>query len=383
MLRSSLCLVAALAVLSLLAGPAAAQDAGVPTGGSLAATDFFIGIQAEEGTNLTDFQSARFFDKAACECDVPVNIFVTLTASGFQKRNTLTSRMGNIEFWIGTDCNVILNRANRCMLLNNTLFASFLMLGRVTLPTNARFLSTYTAEGQTVDGGAVISGQFPNPTCTLPVPQFNQGVWVLVDVGGDSSYETSVKRNVFIDLEGPPAPEPVQVSGGNQALIVSWPALDTAVYTDLLGYQVLCDRAGELQVFNDGTFAPGFEQCVNGKTLTGVVGLDPRFTCSPQLSVSTTGFRVKLLQNDIFYGAAVVSIDQHGNASKPTVVYGRPEKTKSFYDTYREGGPEDAGKAAGGFCSLSPSPRPGAPATAATAGLALLALVIAGRRRRR
>jgi hypothetical protein len=387
MLRSSLRLAVVLAGL-LLARPAAAQDAGT-TGGNLASTDFFIGLQAEPGANLTDFQSARFFDRAACECDVPISIYVTLTASGFAKRGTIT-RTGNIEFWIGTDCSNIFNREQRCLRLKSTLFASFLMLGRDTMPTNARFLSTYTSPGQqSADGGIVVSGDFPNPTCTLPVPQFTQNVWVLVDQGGDSQYETVTKREVLIDLEGPPAlqgppaPNPVTVTGGDQALTVSWTPIDSAIVTDILGYQILCDRAGSLQVFDDGTFAPGFETCEANRTLSGVVGLDPKFICSPLLSISTSSFRIKLLQNDVFYGAAVVSIDKHGNASIPTVLFGKPIKTKSFYDSYREGDPETAGKATGGFCTLSASPRLGASAAAATAGLALCALVVARRRRRR
>ena len=54
--------------------------------------------------------------------------------------------------------------------------------------------------------------------------------------------------------------------GGQQAVTISWPGVDSAVITDVLGYQVLCNRGGELQVFSDGTFEPGFQTCFKNIT---------------------------------------------------------------------------------------------------------------------
>jgi hypothetical protein len=151
---------------------------------------------------------------------------------------------------------------------------------------------------------------------------------------------------VNVVLEPPPSPDPnsITVQGGDQALVVSWQKLDTAVYTNVLGYQILCNRGGDLQVFNTGAFTPGFTSvgsvaasgvmCPAAAGMTGIEGLDPAFVCSPLLTTSATSYRVKILQNDIVYGVGVVSVDNSSNASQPDIFYGTPIKTKSFYDVY-------------------------------------------------
>ncbi len=52
---------------SLLTG-----SGGTTGAASFATTDFFVGVQAQKGVNLTTFDSARFFNIARCECDTPV-----------------------------------------------------------------------------------------------------------------------------------------------------------------------------------------------------------------------------------------------------------------------------------------------------------------------
>ena len=83
---------------------------------------------------------------------------------------------------------------------------------------------------------------------------------------------------------------------------------------------------------------------------------------------------MEILQNDITYAAAVVAIDASGNPSEPLVHYGKPIKTLSFYDVYRDQTP--AGEATGGFCAISTA-RPRAKTTAA------VAVAAGGRRDRR
>jgi hypothetical protein len=257
-------------------------------------------------------------------------------------------------------------------------------------------VSTYTAYGSTVDDAGVVSGSttFPpngNPTCTLPVQQFNQSLWVLVDVNGDGNYDVTIQHQVTVDLTPPPAPDPnsITASGGNEALIVKWPSVNTTnnPVTDLLGYQVLCNRAGSLQVFDNGTFGAGYQICEpNGVGGGTVESLDPLFTCSPLLSATTTSYRVKILQNEITYGVAVVSIDNSGNASAPTVLYGTPIKTSSFYDVYREGGVGQEGQATGGLCAVGPaSVRPRRQVWLGLGGAVMvgLGLVVVRSRRRR
>lgn len=45
--------------------------------------------------------------------------------------------------------------------------------------------------------------------------------------------------------------------------MVGWEKLDTSVYYDLAGYQILCNRGGSLQVFDTGSFSPGFTSAVS------------------------------------------------------------------------------------------------------------------------
>ena len=176
----------------------------------------------------------------------------------------------------------------------------------------------------------------------------------------------------------------ITVQGGNEAVVINWPGVDSSIYTDVLGYQVLCNRGGSLQVFADNTFGASFQTCAG--TLpdgAGVQELNPPFVCSPLLSPTTRSFRVKILQNDITYGVAVVTIDRSSNASTPDIFYATATKTKSFYDVYRNDDPAHAGGASGGWCALAA----GGSSRGTLGGLglasAIAALMIARRRRRR
>jgi hypothetical protein len=199
----------------------------------------------------------------------------------------------------------------------------------------------------------------------------------------------------------------VKIQGGNEALVINWDAIDTALVPDLQGYQILCSRADQYQVFNigyapdgglgtsGGPFGAAFQTCPATRTGMGVEGLDPTFVCSGILTAQTTSTRVEILQNDITYAAAVVAVDNSGNPSPVTVgattvngscganpgCYGTPIKTLSFYDVYRNQTPQ--GQATGGFCAL-PTARPRLASTLgglALAALGALGLAITRRRR--
>jgi len=384
--RVSLLAFASLLLLLAAARPARAQfDGGVTGVGALAPADFFIGIQRENGVNLTDFEVERFFNKANCDCNTPVFIFVTLLPSGFAKRNI--GMQGNMDFWIGSDCANPTTRAlGKCDLLQSLTLTTFLQNGKATIQTDARVISTNTAL-TTVDsdGGSVNTptvGTFtPTPDCTSTTQKFAQTVWALVDYGSDGVYDVSVTRAVDVRLVPPPGPDPAQtrLDPGNEALVMSWAQVDSSIYPDLQGYQILCQRGPGLQVFADGTFSPGFQTCPTTQTGTAVAGLDPLFTCSPLLGRTTQSFRIEILQNAIVYGAAVVSVDISGNASAPDILFAAPVKTKSFYDVYRT--PD--GKAAGGFCAVGPGRSTGAATACGAAGASALAIALTVRRRRR
>jgi hypothetical protein len=387
----------------LATGTASAQTggtSGTPTASAITADDIFIGVQDVENANLSDFNVNRFFNKARCDCDEDVFVFVSLKPSGIAKRANAV-RTGALELWVGPNCDQITFRLSQCKQLANPTWAEFLNLGKRNFQTNARIISTYTNAGAgSVDGGTTSFVFPPNgtPDCTAPIESFNQTIWVLVSITSVGTYDIVAKRLVPVRLTPPAAPEMTQenVQPADQALIVSWPKINTALFPNILGYQVLCNRAGSLQVFANGTFAPGFHSarsvCPDKPdrfpTAGGVEGLDPLFACSPLLTATNDSYRVKILQDGIPYGVAVVTVDTSGNPSVPDVFYESPVRTKSFYDLYRDGNTGNNGDAtpggdAGGFCNLAPEatrPRWGMLGIVA---VALAAIVIARRRRRR
>jgi hypothetical protein len=377
----------------LSAGAARAQFGGTTgttgTGGTvgtaaLSASDFFIGIQAQQNSNLSDFAVNRFFNKANCDCSTPVFIFYTLLPSGFAKRAATQTASGTVEFWVGTSCDNVLLRNAQCQNLGISTLPTFFQLGHQTLPTDARVVSTYTTVSGTVvgDGGFVTTGTgmfSPTPDCTAPVQMFTQNAYLLISLAGNQTYDVVVTRPINIDLSPPPPPSNVKTAAGNEAVTINWTGVDTSLYPDLFGYQVLCKRGANLQVFSTGTFTPGFLTCPATTMGTGLEGLDEAFVCSPLLSALATSFRVEILQNGITYGVAVVSVDNSKNASTPDVFYDTPQNTKSFYDVYRE--PPNMGGATGGLCAVAAPARRGWVALLPVAAVATV--MIARRRRRR
>jgi hypothetical protein len=389
LLRPALRLTASAAVL-LVAGTAAAQDAGTS---DFAASDFFIRVQYPAGSNLSDFEASRFFNKARCDCKTKVNIYVTLSQSGLAKRATASNK-GSLEIWIGADCDQVNLRGGRCHLYKSVLMSTFLRddSARENVEAFADELSFQPNLGTTVD--AAVLGGFPNPDCTITGEQFTQKIWAIIDSDNDGTPNVSATQDVLIDLTPPPAPDPnsVTVNSGNQALIVNWTRIESGSIPDLAGYQLLCNRGGELQVFANSTFRPGFLTCTNPDAGVGAIdpqydagveGLNPLYTCSDLLPATSSSFRLKILQNDITYGVAVVSVDKSGNASPPDLFYAAPIKTKSFYDVYRNDDPDHPGAANGGMCALSPEAKSAGGLTGLCAALTIIAIVVARRGRRR
>lgn len=378
--------------------PAQAQIPGTAgTTGTTAATladgDIFIGIQQQEGSNLAAFDLARFFNKANCDCDAPVFIYYTLTASGFAKRSTVTT--GTVTFWVGSQCSMPLLQQQDCRLLASEPIATFMALGRDTISTTARIMSTDTTITMSVgaDGGVVSSspGVFtPTVDCTSPTNGFTQTVWANFDYGSNGTVDYSASQAVQVDLTPPPAPTGVTIAPGNEAITLRWTSVDYTVNMDLQGYQILCQRGGGLQVFADSTFTPYVKSCDKTRTAPGPAGLDPLFVCSPLLNRSDTAFRVKILQNGIYYGATVVAIDNSGNASPADVQFAQPAKTDSFFDVYRDGNQTNGGSgqmatpgaATGGFCAVGGEGRLGR-WSAGAAATALVAVLLFRARRRR
>jgi hypothetical protein len=366
---------------------------------ALSADDLLIVVQSMPGVALADFDLQRFFNIANCNCATPVSVFFTFTQSGFAKKPTLPQ--GTIEFWVGLNCNNVTVR--NCQRLGDTLaLSTFGANGGIVVTTTADHLSqnfgqpSVTGTTTVGDGGVLISdGGATTSGCNSGVA-FSQTIWALVTFTGDAPYDVSATLGINVDLAPPPPPDPTKivVGSGNEGLNVNWTGIDTSVTPDLQGYQVLCDRAGSLQVFANGTFGAGFRTCASTPIPDGlnghILGLDPNFTCSKMLTQTASSWRIKVLQNDITYGVAVVAVDNSYNASAPTVIYQKPQKTLSFYDVYRNGdetntmpgGMPTPGGASGGYCAVASSTS----RTAGAAGLAGIALATAlalGARRRR
>jgi hypothetical protein len=368
------------------------------SGTAFAAGDFFPSIQQQTDppVSLTTFELSRFFNKANCECATPVNVFIGLLGSGVAKRATAGITTGTVSIVLGTGCSSIMGlqtgqAAGACLQIASEPVLTFLNQASYTVPTNAQQLSTFfNSTGAVFDGG---TSNGTAATCTAPTGQsFTQTINFNFDFG-TGTIQLSVPLMVIVDLVPPPAPTGVKIQGGDEALAINWTGVDQATTPDLLGYQILCSRADQYQVFNEsptsdggtstGAFGSAFQVCPNTRAGMGVEGLDPLFVCSPQLSAQSTSTRVEILQNEITYAAAVVAIDASGNPSESVIGFGKPIKTLSFYDVYRDQTPQ--GQATGGFCAISTT-RPRAKTTAAVLSLlavASLGLVITRRRRRR
>ena len=107
-------------------------------------------MQSEPGVNLSDFTVARFFNKANCDCNVPVYIYVTLVQSGFQKRTSVQAGLttsSSIEFWLGANCADPILRGLTCKLLKQESLIQFLMFGSDTIKTDTQTMSAYVASG--------------------------------------------------------------------------------------------------------------------------------------------------------------------------------------------------------------------------------------------
>jgi hypothetical protein len=377
------------------------------TGGStgtstFSSSDFFVGVQQTQGVNLSDFDVARFFNQARCNCSTPVYLFIAIQPQSVGKRTTITNVQGNITVLLGPDCTTTqFEGIGNCFVLAQEPTLTFLNDTSFTIKTDARTLSTYLnptlgtfdAGTTSVDGGAAVQGTSTG-ACSA-TGQFDQTVNVLIDFNGDTNTDVpGLSSSLLIDLSPPPPPTNVTIQGGDEALIMKWTDVDTSLTTDLLGYQILCSRADAYQVFKEngtdgsatGPFNAGFQVCPQFYPAdAGIEDSNPRYVCSPLLSAEAASYRVEILQNQITYAAAVVAVDNSGNASAPMVGYGTPIKTLSFYEVYRNGNPQDAGAASGGFCALATS-RPRLTSTLGSLlalGLGVFGVVRARRRRGR
>jgi MYXO-CTERM domain-containing protein len=258
----------------------------------------------------------------------------------------------------------------------------------------AAAISVTTGTGGTSGAGGSIGDGNLAVDCNLTQQLSTQTIWLLVDQDADSAFEFGASKQIPIDLTAPPALATPVVQGGNEALVASWTALTpTDDASGILGYQMICSRAGQFQVFPSGSYKPGYEtaatNCSDKHPGGGTIeSLDPNFLCSGLLSASATSARIKVLQNNIVYLVSVLAIDKHLNASLSLPINGTPIPSQNFFNKYRNadtskpGEVPDGGDDPGGFCSVDPTTTLPL-STLSALGMAGLTVVVLRRRRRR
>lgn len=402
----------AMAALALVSRDASSQTStGGTTGtttGTLGAGDFFLGVQKVEGVNLTPADQARFLDRASCECQRTTWLRALLYPAAAAKAVTVPST-ASVSMYLGNQCNSLLGLPN-CLPLKSVPFSEFKLNGlqvKTTVDVIAKLYGAVGAipgsggtsgsggdsgaggtsgsggisssGGTSGSGGVSGSGGDSGSTSTC-AGMITQSVWLLVETTPGLFDIATASLPLIIDGDPPPAPTNVVVNPANEALLVSWTAVDQTVTSDLTGYQLFCTRGDRFQVFKDGTFSTSIDSCLIGASdvsdlsPTAIMDRNTHYVCSDLLSTSTTSYRVKVLQNDIPYVVGVGAVDLHGNASLITPARPvSPKLTYDFYHAYRSGEPQ--GQATGGYCAVggASSERDLGAAALATGGLGLIA----------
>lgn len=424
--------------------PAHAQTAGTAgttttgtagTSGSLAASDFNIRLlrQTSPGkfTDLSDLEQTTFFNLARCQCpsDQQFRIRVEPTASGRGKQGFASGAYFRVYLSSGTSC-VSSDTSARLMAIRD---------GRTCKQVGQNVDLQAFLQGNGADLNVPLSSMYPpssdspNQTCG----SVGQG-YVVLYVNASNADEPSLfdtaspQKKYTIDISPPPAPTDVTVTGGNEALQVSWSGLSGV--TDLNGFLVFCSRGENLQVFKDSYYKNQYTSCATGtgagaggstdtggSTGTGgdagtggsasaagaggtttspvltyaqaddtipvgktfaapaqFTNLDPNYVCH-NLVTTQKSVRIDGLQNGAPYLVGVSAVDRSGNASPiKTVVFGEPVPTRDFLAGYKEAG----GEAEGGYCTFSGGKAPARFGLAGLGALAALTLTLRSRLRR-
>jgi hypothetical protein len=365
-----------LGCLLALAGTARAQTGGSSGSMGLQPADILITVQRQQGVNLPEREIAQLFNRANCQCQEPMWLKAIITPSATARAATIPST-ASVQMYLGTSCSSSSERPY-CPIVGSPLSFSDFRISGLNVMTNVERLSHVYSRST----GSTNALPEPNINDCTSGSTFDQTVWVLISTTSGDGDVVAAPFKVTINRGGPPKPENLDVAAAHEALIVSWTPVSANTYSNLLGYQILCTRADEHQVFKEGTFTPAFDSCPSvAGSGTPVQQIDNRFVCSGLLSASASSARLKILENGISYGVGVVAVDNRRNASATDLDYETPVVTRDFYSEYRRGDPE--GGAHGGFCAVAR----GDGAEQARAGLALAAGLLAvaayARRRRR
>ena len=369
---------------------------------ALAASDLLIVVQSTRVSPLPDFDLQRFFNVANCNCTAPVSVFFTFTQSGFAQ----SRRCPGDDRVLGRPQLQQRDVCATCQKLGDTLaLSTFAANGGIVVTTTADQLSqnfgqpSVTGTTTVGDERLLISdgGTTTTSGCNSGVA-FSQTIWALVTFTGDAPYDVSATLAVNVDLCAPAATWicPEQHRGrlrerGSQRQLDGDRHVGDSGYAGLSG--LVRSRGGAA-----GLRGRHLWRGVPDLRLDAVPGRAQRPHPRPgselhlfeHAHADRHSWRIKVLQNDITYGVAVVAVDNSYNASAPTVYLRKAQKTLSFYDVYRNGdetntmpgGTPTPGAASGGLCAVS-----GARGRSAARGLTAIALVtglaLFARRRRR
>jgi hypothetical protein len=396
---------------------------------------FKLDAQGHQST-LDAAQLSREFAQAVCRCQDTYVVEVFLSANVAAQVGPLN---GHFELWAGTNCgdqsSTTQPLEQRC---SDLLHGSTIPISRFT---QAQSFGAAPYPPLTADQFLITAGVPTFQSCTAQTS--SPSIWALFDENNDKMFEG--KQHLDLAYDGLPPTEPVNfhASGGSEAVELSWD-IPTTGTADTDGFQVVCVRGADLQVFPTGSFKAGYKttgtECAGRMPLPvptsteppdagvpdagsglgvdaaasaiaappqagvdaggvplgssegtaippfgpfladGPTFLDPRYVCSERLAKTVRNTRIQGLQNGIPYSFAVVTIDKVGNPSPITSV-------QLVYPTLSEDAyrhyREEGGQATGGFCAVAIGSRVGRWALVPLGLAAALAWLVRRRRRAR
>lgn len=394
----------------------------IGTATKLSSSDFSMYLERYNNGNwiqMNDTETKYFFNRARCECGAAVDpakkfsqffkVAIVPATNTSQKITTILQSSATPGFQ-GDGRLYAAASGTGCLDVNTTSSVVLPSVCTNLLDSSHTYaqgflLTKFSNSGPRLESPEIpvawLFGSILNPTCgatgtcdapancTTAQSAATIFFWAQSTPGLSPDFNDEV-LSVNVVGAAPTSPTLLPPKGGNEALIVSWQWPDgfspSNQSTSFLGLQVFCRRGADTPVFKKGTYGPAYttarDLCpASNPDLSSYgefEGLDPKYLCSGLVPPSATSYRITGLQNDIYYGVGVAVVDRYGNVSPITDVrYEKPIATVDFYDEYRDAG----GKAEGGFCSLGGWR--GKPGVLGLAGLAVLALVMVRRGRRR
>lgn len=341
---------------------ARAEEGMLPNGAHLTFGRLFI---TEGGTHkepTTPDALRQYLNLAHCVCSQSSSGKET-SLSYELKLDVVTGMHRPGELWVGTECNADATRNMTCRKVNDIPDIDALQVARQ------------------FDFGIydVINGKDVAPGTGCKSREGDALAWVLVDNGGDGSYDyinsqAVGKTDAVAGVDTTPPPLPTEFTGASAegGIRLAW-KVPTSRQTDIKYYQAFCmaadgspspesppqpryqtvhslcsDLAATGVVITDTDISTVNE---SGATIpTEFTNLDETFLCGEATEQTATGMLIKGLTNDVAYRVMLVSVDPAGNASgaffTSTIT---PHSVTDFWEDLHDRG----SNVEGGFCLLA------------------------------